>query len=75
MVNSLAYMFREISLTQQIPNQLITMRIKSIHKTGSKLLMDNGSFPNQQIVNKRLFGRIMESWNERERGKYTCYIK
>ena len=34
-------MFRDISLTQQIPNKLKTMRIKSIHKKGSKLLMDN----------------------------------
>ena len=45
-VNSITYMVREISLTQQIPNQLKTMRIKSIHKKGSKLLIDNkrGSF-------------------------------
>ena len=41
MVNSITYMFREISVTQQIPNQWKTMRIKSIHKKGSKLLMDN----------------------------------
>ena len=41
MVNSITYMFREISVTQQIPNQLKTMKIKSIHKKGSKLLMDN----------------------------------
>ena len=41
MVNSITYMFREISVTQQIPNQRKTMRIKSIHKKGSKLLMDN----------------------------------
>ena len=41
MVNSITYMFREISVTQQISNQWITMRIKSIHKKGSKLLMDN----------------------------------
>ena len=32
MVNSITYMFREISVTQQIPNQWKTMRIKSIHK-------------------------------------------
>ena len=38
MVNSITYMFREISVTQQIPNQWKTMRI---HKKGSKLLMDN----------------------------------
>ena len=31
MVNTITYMFREISLTQQIPNQWKTMRIKSIH--------------------------------------------
>ena len=30
MVNSITYMFREISVTQQIPNQWKTMRIKSI---------------------------------------------
>ena len=41
MVNSITYMSREISVTQQIPNQWKTMRIKSIHKKGSKLLMDN----------------------------------
>ena len=41
MVNSITYMLREISVTQQIPNQWKTMRIKSIHKKGSKLLMDN----------------------------------
>ena len=41
MVNSITYMFRKISVTQQIPNQWKTMRIKSIHKKGSKLLMDN----------------------------------
>ena len=41
MVNSITYMFREISVTQQIPKQWKTMRIKSIHKKGSKLLMDN----------------------------------
>ena len=41
MVNSITYMFREISVTQQIPNQWKTMRIKLIHKKGSKLLMDN----------------------------------
>ena len=32
MVNSVTYIFREISLTQQIANQWKTMRIKSIHK-------------------------------------------
>ena len=32
MVNSITYMFREISVTQQIPNQWKTMRNKSIHK-------------------------------------------
>ena len=36
MVNSITYMFREISVTQQIPNQWKTMRMKSIHKKGSK---------------------------------------
>ena len=41
MVNSITYMFSEISVTQQIPNHWKTMRIKSIHKKGSKLLMDN----------------------------------
>ena len=41
MVNSITYMFREITVTQQIPNQWKTMRIKSIHKKGSKLLMNN----------------------------------
>ena len=41
MVNIITYMFREISVTQQIPNQWKTMRIKSIHKKGSTLLMDN----------------------------------
>ena len=41
MVNSITYMFREISVTQQIPNQWKTMRIKSIHKKVSNLLMDN----------------------------------
>ena len=41
MVNSITYIFREISVTQQIPNQWKTMGIKSIHKKGSKLLMDN----------------------------------
>ena len=40
MVNSITYMFREISVIHQIPNQWETMRIKSIHKKGSKLLMD-----------------------------------
>ena len=41
MVNSIPYMFREISVTQQIPIQWKTIRIKSIHKKRSKLLMDN----------------------------------
>ena len=41
MVNSITYMFREISVTQQIPNQWKLMRIKSIHKKRSKLLMNN----------------------------------
>ena len=41
MVYRITYMFREISVTQQILNQWKTMRIKSIHKKGSKLLMDN----------------------------------
>ena len=36
MVSSITHMFRDISLTQQIPNQWKTMRIKSIHETGSK---------------------------------------
>ena len=40
-VNSITYMFRDISVTQQIPNQWKIMKIKSIHKKGSKLLMDN----------------------------------
>ena len=31
LVNSITYMFRKISVTQQIPNQWKTMRIKSIH--------------------------------------------
>ena len=39
MVNIITYMFREISVTQQIPNQWKTMRIQSIHTKGSKLLM------------------------------------
>ena len=30
-LNSTTYIFREISLAQQIPNQWKTMRIKSIH--------------------------------------------
>ena len=34
MVNSITYMFREISVTQHIPNQWKTMRIKSLHKKG-----------------------------------------
>ena len=41
MVNSITYMFGEISVTQQIPNQWKTMRIKSIHKKGLNQLMDN----------------------------------
>ena len=41
MVNSITYMFREIAVTQQIPNQWKTMRIKSMHKKGSKHLLDN----------------------------------
>ena len=41
MVNSITYMFKEISVTQQIPYQWKTMRIKLIHKKGSKPLMDN----------------------------------
>ena len=40
MVNSITYMFREISVTQQIPNQWKTMRIKSIHK--KKINATNG---------------------------------
>ena len=50
-VNSITYMFRETSVTQQIPNQWKTMRIKSKHKKRSKLLMDNeiGLFPNQHF--------------------------
>ena len=41
MVNSITYMFGEILVTQQIPNQWKTTRIKSIHQKRSKLLMDN----------------------------------
>ena len=36
MVNSITYMFRDISVTPQIPNQWKTMRIKSIHTIGIK---------------------------------------
>ena len=36
MVNSITYMFRDISATQQIPNQWKTMKIKSIHKKNIK---------------------------------------
>ena len=32
LVNSITYMFREISVTQQIPNQCKTMRNQSIHE-------------------------------------------
>ena len=41
MVYNITYMFREILLAQIITNQRKTMRIKSIHKKCSKLLMDN----------------------------------
>ena len=61
MVNSITYyMFREISVTQQIPNQWKTMRIKSIHKKGSKLLMDNkrGLFLTN-ILNK-LYEKVLD---------------
>ena len=57
MVNSITYMFREISVTQQIPNQWKTMRIKSIHKKGSKLLMDNKS---SHFLTSKLYEKVLD---------------
>ena len=65
-------MFREISVTQQIPNQWKTMRIKSIHKQGSKLLMDNkiGIFLTN-IVSK-LYKKVLDLLTT-EKGKINEY--
>ena len=60
MVNSITYMFREISVTQQIPNQWKTMSIKSIHKIGSKLLMDNKRGLSLTNILSKLFEKVLD---------------
>ena len=61
MVNSITYMFREISVTQQIPNQWKTMRFKSIHKKGSKLLMDNKRGIFLANILSKLYENVLDS--------------
>ena len=56
MVNTITYMCKEISVTQQIPNQWKTMRIKSIHKKISKLLMDN----NRGLILTNILSKLYE---------------
>ena len=55
----LTYMFREISVTQQIPNQWKTMRIKSIHKKDqSYYMIIKEIFPNQQF--RQLYEKVLD---------------
>ena len=59
MVNSITYMFREISLTQRIPNQWKTMRIKSIHKR-KKLQIDNKRSPFLTNILSKLYEKVLD---------------
>ena len=60
MIKSIQHMFKAIVRTQKIPEQWSCMKIKTIHKKGSKMVMDNKRGLFLTNVLSKVFERVLD---------------